>query len=208
MNHNNQSISFRRAFAHAWDIYRVNVWFYTKIILSFFIAWVLLELAVYLGQDLGPAFNLVVHLLFLVIFAGLEVGFIQICLDANAGYQPHYPQFFEHFKQGPKFLVAQLAYIILVLIGLVFLLIPGLYYGTRYAFNGFIIAEKDFGIIESFNMSANITRGLLGKLFTCFLLLTLLNLFGAMWLGLGLLVTIPVSVLTMASFYLNLKISE
>jgi len=205
MNQRNQSISIRKALAQAWDIYRASMWFYTKIVLTFFIVWIILELVVYLAQDLGQLFNLAVHLLFLVIFAGLQVGFIRICLDANAGYQPHYSHLFEHLKQGPNFLLAQLAYVVLVLIGLVILLIPGLYYGTRYAFNGFIITEKDFGILESFQASANLTRDMLGKLFGYFFLLILLNLFGSIWLGLGLLVTIPVSVLTMASFYRDLK---
>jgi len=207
MNHSNQSISIRKSLAQAWDIYRASMWFYTKIVLTFFIAWIILELVVYLAQDLGQVFNLAVHLLFLVIFAGLQVGFIRICLDANAGYTPHYSHLFEHLKQGSKFLVAQLAYVILVLMGLVFLLIPGVYFGTCHAFYGFILAENEFGIIESFYASANLTRGVTGKLFGYFLLLTLLNFFGAMWLGLGLLVTIPVSVLTMASFYRDLKSS-
>lgn len=48
------------------------------IMLTFLSAWILLEMAVIAGQHYGWVWWAAMHLLFFIVFAGLEVGFLQI----------------------------------------------------------------------------------------------------------------------------------
>jgi hypothetical protein len=198
-------ISFRPSINWAWKTFKDNPIFYVGIVLTFFASWVLLELFVVAGQKLGTIFNLAIHVAFLVMFSALQIGFIKICLDVYAGKHPPYANLLHSLKRRPKFLIAQLAYLVMVSIGLLLLLIPGFYLGGKFAFFGFDIAENDSTILDSFHASTALTNGSISELAYYLFLLTLLNLFGALWLGLGLLVTVPVSVLTMTSLYQDWK---
>jgi uncharacterized membrane protein len=168
-------------------------------------SWVILELLVVAGQQLGTIFNLAIHLVFLIVFSGLQIGFIKICLNVCMGNNPPYTELFKSLNQGAKLLVAQLVFLVMVLIGLLLLIVPGFYLGARFAFFGFDMAEMDSKIIDSFRASAMVADNSIGKLAYYLLVLTLLNLIGAAFLGLGLLMTVPVSALTMTSLYQDLK---
>jgi hypothetical protein len=199
------NISLRRSITWAWKIYKDNPIFYVGIVLTFFASWVLLELIVIKGYGLGTIFNLAIHITFLIAFSGMQVGFIKICLDVKAGNNPHYAELFNSINQGAKFFVAQLAYFVIVSIGLLLLVIPGVYLGGRYGFFTFDMVEKNSGITESFQASATLMNGSTGKIAYYLFLLLLLNIFGALFIGLGLLITVPVSALTMASLYQEWK---
>jgi uncharacterized membrane protein len=105
---------------------------------------------------------------------------------------------------GPEFLVAQLIYWIMVLAGLVLLVVPGVYLGVRYAFFGFPLVAGDSHLIASFQRSAHLTQDARMHLLIFFLFLILLNALGASLLGLGLLITVPLSALMLASVYRQL----
>ena len=208
MNSNNSKISLRQSINWAWTTFKDNPRFYIGIVLTFFASWVVLELSVVAGQRLGTIFNLTIHLVFLIVFSGLQIGFIKICLDVCVGNSPSYTELFKSLNQGAKLLIAQLAYLVMILIGLLLLIVPSFYLGARFAFFGFEIAEKDSKIIASFRASVTLTDNSIAKLAYYLFVLTLLNLMGAAFLGIGLLITVPVSVLAMTSLYQDLKLKR
>lgn len=87
----------------------------------------------------------------------------------------------------------------MVLAGLVFLIIPGIVLASRFALCGFQIAAGEVGVLRGFKQSADLTRGATGRLAATLVTLFVFNLLGAAMLGIGLFVTVPISVLMMAS---------
>ena len=68
-----------------------------------------------------------------------------------------------------------------------------------------IIDKKDLSMGEAFRESARITDGVKWKLFGFFLATVFLNIVGALCLVLGLLVSIPVSMLAYVHLYRKLS---
>jgi uncharacterized membrane protein len=205
VNKNGSKISLRRSLNWAWKTFQNNPMFYMGIVLTFFASWVVLEAMVVAGQRLGAIFNLAIHTIFLIVFSGLQMGFMKICLEVYKGNKPPYAELFRSIKQGAKFLIAQFLYLLMFFAGLFLLIVPGLYFGTRFCFFGFDLAEKENKFMDSFRASVLLTENSILKLAYHLLVLTLLNLVGAAVLGLGLLITVPVTVLTMIWLYQSLK---
>src|ERR1700758_5092434 len=79
------TISIRLAFKFAWPIFKKRFGLFTAVLLTIFGAWVALEIVVIAGQRFGILLWAVAHLAFLILFAGMEVGFLQICLALSEG---------------------------------------------------------------------------------------------------------------------------
>jgi hypothetical protein len=189
----------------AWTSFKNHYRLLMAILLTIFAAWVVLEMIVVSGQRFGLLWWAVAHLAFLIIFAGIEVGFIQACLALDEGKAPAFVDTFKYSTLGLKFLVGQILYGLITLTGLVLLIVPGLYVGARYAFTGFFQVSDGENLRESFAQSAILSAGDMASLMAIIGSLLIFNILGACLLGIGLLVTIPLSVLTMTAVYKQLK---
>lgn len=195
----------QHAITFAWNTFKKHMGLLTAIALTFLGVWVALEMIVIAGQQFGLLWWTVAHLAFFIVFAGVEVGFIKVCLDLYDGKEPTYFDTFRYMPLAFKFLVTQMLYLLIITVGLVFLIVPGLYTGVRYAFAGFCLIEDELGLRESFGHSARLVEGNKFHLLTIIAALLIFNLIGACLLGIGLLVTVPLSTLVMVSIYRQRK---
>ncbi|UMZ74414.1 DUF975 family protein [Natranaerofaba carboxydovora] len=83
-------------------------------------------------------------------------------------------------------------------------MIPGILLAIKLFFFDYFIVDKDMGIIESLKASFRLTKGRLLKLIVFFLAVVLINFGGILLLGIGLLVTMPISFLATAHVYKKL----
>jgi uncharacterized membrane protein len=100
-----------------------------------------------------------------------------------------------------SYFIANLAVGILVAIGFVLLIVPGIIAMLMFMFSSFIVIDREKGPIESMAVSKLITKGKRWPLLGFILLLLLINIAGLLALVVGLLVTIPVSTLAFAHAY-------
>jgi uncharacterized membrane protein len=196
--------TFGHLAAEAWRHYRIHAGLLMLCFLTIVGAWVVLELLVMWGNRLGVLYNLALHFLFLVAAAGLQAGFLKIALDINDGETVGYRRLFSKLRNGPSFLAAQVTVCLLVLAGLVFFVVPGIYFGARYGLFGAAIADRGVGTMESLSMSSRLSKGRRMKLAILGVQMAVMNVLGAALLGVGLLVTVPLSVLMMGSVYRRL----
>jgi hypothetical protein len=205
MNMKHNSILLRQAASLAWAAFKIHYLLLIAILLTIFGAWIVLEIAVIAGQRLGLLWWIVAHLVFLIVFAAIEVGFLKACLALHDGQVPVFADAFKYLSLGLKFLAGQILYGLIILVGLVLLVIPGLYMAARYAFVGFCQVEGQESLRGSFAQSATLSTGNMAALMAIIGSLLLFNVMGACLLGIGLLVTIPLSVLTMTAVYKQLR---
>lgn len=196
--------SIRHAFGFVWTTFKANIGLLTACILTFFASWVVLEVLVIAGQQLGFLWWLATHLSFFVVFAGLEVGFIRICLDLHDGKQVTYIDIFRELRQGANFLLVQLIYFVMVLVGFVLLLIPGIYLGTKFTFYAYSFADGNPSLKQSFQRSGILSQESMWFLFWFSIDLLLINIVGASVLGIGLIVTVPLTALMKVHVYRQL----
>ena len=194
----------RHAFGFAWPSLKKHLGLFTAVLLTIFAPWVVLEIVVIAGQRFGILLWTVMHLAFLIFFAGVELGLLKMCRALSDGKVPAFSDTFSHMPLGPKFLAAQILYLLMVVIGLLLLVVPGVYLGVRYALFGFRFADGETNLLRSFQQSAVLTKGATTGLLCTLIALLVLNVLGASLLGLGLLVTVPLSVLVMTDIYRQL----
>lgn len=197
-------ISLRQAFNFAWPIFRRRCGLFTAVLLTIFGAWAALEIVVIASQRFGILLWVVMHLAFLIFVAGIEVGFLQICFSLYDGREPTFADIFTHLALGPKFLAGQMIYLLIVVIGLLLLVLPGLYLSVRYSLFGFCMVAGGTNLRDSFQQSAILSTGAKAYLLRILGALLVLNTLGASLLGLGLFVTVPLSVLMMTAVYQQL----
>jgi uncharacterized membrane protein len=197
-------LSLRAAFQFAWRALWQRFGLFAAILLTFGAAWVILEVVVIGGQRFGIGLWAVAHLAFLIFFAGLEAGFARMCLDLYDRRTPTFTDAFARLALGPMLVAGQIIYLLLVVIGLALLVVPGLYLASRFSLFAFCLVDDQPSLIDSFRHSAALSNGTLGQLALLSASLFLLNVLGACVLGLGLFVTIPLSVLMLAAVYRQL----
>ena len=202
LTHN--SISTRDAFRFAWRALTQHFGLFAAILLTFVAAWIILEVVVIGGQRFGLVLWAVAHAAFVIFVAGLEAGFARLCLELYDGHAPTFTDAFARLALGPKFLAGQLIYLLLVVVGLVLLVVPGIYMAARLAWFSLRLVDGEANLIGSFRQSAALSKGAMGQLSLLMVALFLLNVLGAAVLGLGLVVTVSLSVLVMAAVYRRL----
>lgn len=90
-----------------------------------------------------------------------------------------------------KVCVASLLYGIMIVLGLICFVIPGIYLAIRFFYYQAAIIDKDLGIIESFSYSSELTRDNKLNVFGLHVLNFLIVLAGFLAFGIGLLWAVP-----------------
>lgn len=104
-----------------------------------------------------------------------------------------------------KFVGASLIAGAIVFVGILLLIVPGIIAGILFAFVGYVVIEEKLTPIAALKRSRDLTKGNRLKLFQMGLALVGINILGFVALFVGLLVTIPVSILAMAHAYRTLS---
>jgi uncharacterized membrane protein len=110
-----------------------------------------------------------------------------------------------HPQKFWSFLGASLLVSIVVVLGMILLIVPGIIFALMFMFATMIVIDRGLGPIESMKESKRITTGYKWKLFALGLVLTLLNVVGLLALIVGLLVTVPVTILAFTRAYRELS---
>lgn len=90
------------------------------------------------------------------------------------------------------------------MIGMVLLIVPGIILALMFMLYSYFIVDKGAGAIQSIKMSVKATAGHRWQLFGFALVCVLVNIVGALLLGVGLLVTIPTTMLAGVYIYRKL----
>lgn len=93
---------------------------------------------------------------------------------------------------------------LIVGVGLILLVVPGIIFAVRYVFYGYAVVDRNAAPMDALAQSAAATKGVWGTVSLFGLAVLLLTILGALALGVGLLVTTPISVLAAAWVYRRL----
>lgn len=109
------------------------------------------------------------------------------------------------YKLVLKLIVGNLLSGIVIFLGFLALIIPGIVFAVRLQFVSFLIVEKQMGPIEAIKESWKLTKNNFFTLLGFGIVSMLLNVFGFFLLIVGLLVTVPLTTLAQANVYLKLS---
>lgn len=109
------------------------------------------------------------------------------------------------FMTYMKFIGGTILYILLVMLGLLVLVLPGIYLAVRYQYYSSFIIDKNEGVIEALKHSSDITAGVWWKVFGYGIAIYAINILGVLALGIGLFITVPISMIALTKFYRDLE---
>jgi uncharacterized membrane protein len=158
----------------------------------------------YLSRQLvnvSPDLSVLLALAAAILQMGLALGLIGLTLKANEGLKPPAMELFNYFQFLWKYFLASLLYGLIILLGFILLIVPGLIWAVKYNLFAFFIIDKGVRPLESLQLSAQATAGKRWQLFVFLLLLVLINTVGALLYGVGLLLTVPITYIAWAHIY-------
>lgn len=124
----------------------------------------------------------------------IQINAIRIALRQIDGEPVTVAMLFEF--EGKKMLTVWLASLVtglLVLVGMILLIIPGIYLALAYSQVINLIADKGVGVREAMRLSKEMMRGIKLKYMGFGFVLALLNFGGLLALGVGLIVTMMIT---------------
>jgi len=198
-------ISIKQALSFGWETFKKRPWFFVGASLLVFIVSFLAGVATGLfdlaltGDPENPsgAGSIIDWLISTLI----NMGIIAFYLRANDNVEQKTLNELWHPHPYWKFFAATLLVGIVVVLGLLLLIVPGIIFLMMFLFTTFLVIDRNLGPIEAMKESRRITHGHRWKLLGFGLVLLLINLLGAIALGIGLLVTIPVTMLAFTYVY-------
>lgn len=152
---------------------------------------------------LSPAF-LFASLTMCFIYRYLILGIVRITLDFYDHQSSSLNRLVGSSSLAFKACVAAILYNLLIFLGLLLLIIPGIIAAIRFGFYQQVLVDKNTGIIDSLKMSAHITKGATLKIFAVNILFALINMSAYFTFGLTYLITMPAVYLAQAYMYRKL----
>jgi uncharacterized membrane protein len=192
-------------FETGWRLFKSRASVFVVSMLLLFLSWVVLEIAVVFLHRLGLPVWLVPHLAWLFLFSGMLVGLHVMALKSVDGEIPRVGDLFGSLERGPAYLLALSIYCLAVSGGLALLIVPGIYLAIRYCLFAQVITDTSASALAALRKAAALAHGNWTPLGALFLIAFLLNIAGMALLGIGLIISFPVSLLAIAGFYRSLQ---
>jgi len=134
--------------------------------------------------------------------AALAVGWWRVALRANEGREVSLAALTElSTLELLRYFVTQAIMALVIVTGLVLLIVPGLYIGARWMLAPVVVVDEGRDPVAALRRSWELTEGASGRMVVFAIALVALNLLGLLALGVGVLVTMPTSVLATVHVY-------
>jgi hypothetical protein len=188
-----QSLPLGDYFSTGWELFKQ----YPGGFIGFFLVNVIIGLILHLIPFLG-------WLLFFAVSPALIMGNFIVSAKLLQGQTPAFRDFFAGFHFFLPLLLLSLITSILIAIGLALLIIPGIYLIVAYLFAACLVIDRRLDFWPAMELSRRTVNPMWFGIFTFTVLLAVVNMLGALLLGLGLLVTVPLTYCALTAAYADL----
>ncbi len=137
----------------------------------------------------------------ILIVNPVEYGWAFAFLKAARSDKPEIKNIFEAFHNYWNAVLANLLTGVIVFIGFVILIIPGIYLACKLAFTPYLVVDRKMQVIEAVKESWRMTNGHAWKVFLIGLLGIPISIAGLICFGVGIIVSIMWINLALASLY-------
>jgi uncharacterized membrane protein len=140
-----------------------------------------------------------------VIGMFVELGLTTFSIRAHDAVEGVTPRHLWNPRPFVFYVIGQLLVGLIVVVGLVLLIIPGVIAALTFMFTSYVIIDKGMTPLSALKESRRITKGHVWRLFLFLLALIGFNILGLLALIVGLLITIPVSMIALVHVFRALQ---
>ena len=189
-------------FGRGWQIFKEYAWGYVAFTLvSGMIAIALAQLPSPLGARTADGefggMSLLLNIISPILGAGYYFVSFQIARNRPKGFG----DFFNGFKKFLPLFLTALVSTILIALGFVVLIIPGIYLAVSYMFAQLLVIDKNMSFWSAMETSRKLITKKWFSFFGLSILMGLLALAGFLLFGIGAFVTIPLATCVLAAAY-------
>lgn len=126
---------------------------------------------------------------------------ILVCLSFRDKGSFNFRRTDEFYPLFIPYLLGSLLFSAILFVGILLLVAPGVWFAVKYQFMPYLIIDKGMEPVEALKAAGEITKGFWLDLFLFVLCIVGINFLGALAFGLGLLLTVPITLLAHAWVY-------
>lgn len=191
-----------------WETFKKRPWFFVGVMaVIWVVSGVFSQMSSYANETSGVAVFFALAGAFVGIVGQLFVKMGTISFTLKAHDIPEAARF-EDLWAPEKFwsyLIASILVGLIVVAGIILLIVPGIIWALRFMFVPYLIIDRKLDVSAAMRESSRITLGHKWQLLGLVVVLGLLNILGLLALIIGLLVTVPVTMLAMVHAYRTLE---
>ncbi len=200
----NKNFSFGDAFATGWAKLKEHWLFFVLAYTTvFLVSGIFGGLAEGPYKDIEPTSGFL-SLIGYLLRVWLNFNLLVVTLRIFDGVKPEWRDLFVWREETISYVGASILYGLMVFIGCLFFVIPGLYLAVKYGFYGFLIADRRVGAFDALKMSGQVTDGVKWLVVGFTAASIGVIILGALALGIGLLIAIPVVSIALIAVYRSL----
>lgn len=183
-------------FSRAWAVFKDHL----GITIAVFVIYSLLTGSAGIWDGEGWWFGLA-DLIMLAIAGPITAGTYMFALRLVRGEELDLGEMFRGFQEFGRAFGVFVLYMIMVVIGLVFLIVPGIYIAVAFMPAMFLVLDDDLGVIETLQKAWAMTDGRRGSIFLVLLAVVGVTLLGLVAFLVGVVFTGALSLLVVAVLY-------
>lgn len=199
-----EKFSISEAIHFGWNTMKSNLGFFIGLLIFVFLFTSLSSIIAAKATEANIFLGIIFYIADFSLSIIISIGLVKIALRFCDNEKGRFADLFSQYPLFPQYLVGSILYGLIVFAGTILLIIPGIIWGIQFCFYDYFIVDKGLGPIEALKRSSAITRGVKWDLFVFFLILSGINLLGALCLLIGLFVTIPTTMVALAFVYRKL----
>lgn len=208
------SFSKKEAIKFGWGVMKSHFWFFGAALVILTVIQAIPNILTYIGYRTGSsALAILMTAVSMTVFSWtvlvitlvINLGFIKIALQLHDNQPVQLSMLFSQYRFLIKYLLASIIYSLIVLVGFLLLIIPGIIFAIRFKYYSYLIVDQGLGPIEALRQSWRMTKGNVWNLFLLGVLLGLINLGGALLLLVGMLATTPTTMIASAYVFRKLQ---
>ncbi|MFA7253082.1 MAG: YciC family protein [Patescibacteria group bacterium] len=194
-----KKIEIGKAIGYGWESIKKNFWYLIAITVIYY------AVAGISGVDRNEnsgasLLSILIWLLSIYMMGGL----LRILLDYYDGKKRPISDLFTQVKYFWRLLGATLLVSLIVFVGFILLVVPGIYWALKYQFVPYLIVDKDMNVMEAMKQSGNMTLGVKWQLLGFAFVSLGIIILGAIALGVGIFVAAPIIMLAEIFIYRHL----
>lgn len=190
-----KQLHIRKSFLQGWHDFKTQPLFFVALLMvTFALGWVLNAIGNI--ERGGVVLQILISLFSLIVQTFISLGLTTIFLRKSQGHTVHWHDALRLYKKVVMYFGVSIIYQFMVMIGLILLVIPGVYLGLRYQYAQYlIVAHEHMSIRDAFTQSSKITAGVKWKMLGLVAISIGVGILGLLAFGIGLAVVLPVIML-------------
>lgn len=195
----NLSLNISDAISKGWSASKKN-WI---VLIGIFLSYIILSLLIEVMFSFKPGIYYIIAITIAMIF---NTGLFKMLLESFKGNEPDFSVFKTMLNRVIPFTISNILCALIFGIGLILLIIPGIYLASRLSMVLFLIIDKpQISITEAFKESWNMTKGNVGNILLLFLIYIGIIILGLIAFFVGVFFSYVVVYYISAAVYFQLK---